>query len=101
VDEFSVAVTFNEAVNSTDATNLSNYSLVVASVTQTPSALAGHMITYDASTRTAKLTGLRLTAGASVTATVTNIKDVSGNLMSGSSSALATVASATGSGGSG
>ncbi|MDO8594424.1 MAG: Ig-like domain-containing protein [bacterium] len=100
VDEFSVAITFNEAVNSTDATNLSNYSLVVGGTTQTPSALAGHSITYDASTRTAKLTGLRLTAGAAVTATVTNIKDVSGNLMT-SSSASATVSSSTGSGGSG
>ncbi|HCB35257.1 MAG: hypothetical protein A2W52_03180 [Candidatus Taylorbacteria bacterium RIFCSPHIGHO2_02_49_25] len=100
VDEFSVAVTFNEAVNSTDATNLSNYSLVVGGVTQTPSALAGHMITYDASTRTAKLTGLHLTAGASVTATVVNIKDISGNLMT-SSSAASTVSSSTGSGGSG
>ena len=99
VDEFSVAVTFNEAVNSTDATNLSNYSLTVGGQAVTLSALAGHTITYDASARTAKLTGLRLTAGAAVTATVTNIKDVSSNLMSGSSSALATVSSATGSGG--
>lgn len=100
VDEFSVAVTFNEAVNATDATNLSNYSLLVGSQTLTPSALAGHMITYDASTRTAKLTGLRLTAGAAVTATVINIKDISGNLMT-SSSAASTVSSSTGSGGSG
>lgn len=101
VDEFSVAITFNEAVNSTDATNLANYSLVVDGVTQTPSALAGHSITYDASTRTGKLSGLRLAPGASVTANVSNIKDVSGNLMSGTKSALVTVAAAIGSGGTG
>ncbi|MEK7087680.1 MAG: peptidoglycan-binding protein [Patescibacteria group bacterium] len=100
VDEFSVAVTFNEAVNSTDATNLSNYSLTVGGATQIPSALAGHTITYDASTRTAKLTGLRNTAGAAFTATVSNIKDISGNTMT-SSSASGTVSASTGSGGSG
>ena len=101
VDEFSVAVTFNEAVNSIDATNLSNYSLVVGAVTQTPSALAGHIITYDASTRTAKLSGLRLTAGAAVIATVQNIKDVSGNIMTAAANSSATVNSSTGSGGTG
>ena len=100
VDEFSVAVTFNEAVNAIDATTLSNYSLLVNNATQTPSALAGHTITYDASTRTAKLLGLRLSSGASVTATVSNVKDISGNLMT-SSSAVCTVSSSTGSGGTG
>lgn len=101
VDEFSVAVTFSEAVNSTDATNLSNYSLVVGGVTQTPSALAGHAITYDASTRTAKLSGLRLTSGAAVTASVSNIRDISGNTMTATANSLATVNSSTGSGGTG
>ncbi|MBI4121980.1 MAG: Ig-like domain-containing protein, partial [Parcubacteria group bacterium] len=101
VDEFSVAVTFGEAVNSVDATNLSNYSLVVGGVTQTPSALAGHTITYDASTRTAKLSGLRLTSGASVTASVSNIKDISGNIQTATANSLATVNSSTGSGGTG
>jgi len=101
IDEFSVAITFNEAVNSTDATNLSNYSLLVGGVTQTPSALAGHSITYDASTRTAKLTGLRLTPGASVTASVSNIKDISGNIMTSAATSLSTVNSSTGSGGTG
>ena len=100
VDEFSVAVTFNEAVNLTDATNLANYSLLVNNATQTPSALAGHTITYDASTRTAKLTGLRLAPGASVTATCSNVKDISGNLMA-SSQAAGTISAATGSGGTG
>lgn len=100
-DEFSVAITFNEAVNSTDAINLSNYSLVVGGTTQTLSALAGHTITYDASTRTAKLSGLRLTSGASVTATIQNIKDVSGNIMTAAATSLATVSASTGSGGTG
>ncbi len=101
VDEFSVAVTFNEAVNATDATNLSNYSLVVGGQTQTPSALAGHTITYDASTRTAKLSGLRLASGAAVTASVSNIKDISGNSMTATAVSSATVNSSTGSGGTG
>ncbi|MBI2475940.1 MAG: Ig-like domain-containing protein [Candidatus Taylorbacteria bacterium] len=101
-DEFTVAVTFSEAVNKTDATTLANYTLTVGGVAQTLSALAGHTLTYDESTRTAKLSGLRLTSGAAVTVSATNIKDMSGNLtttapMSGS----CTVSSATGAGGTG
>jgi len=99
-DEFTTAITFNEAVNITDATTLGNYAVTVGSVVQTLSALAGHTLTYDASTRTAKLSGLRLTSGAAITVVASNIKDISGNLMT-SSTALATVSSATGAGGTG
>jgi len=100
-DEFTVAITFSEAVNSTDATNLSNYTVTVGGTAQTLSALAGHILTYDASTRTAKLSGLRLTSAAAIVVSATNIKDVSGNLASAAMSGSATVSSATGSGGSG
>ncbi len=100
-DEFTVAVTYNEAVNATDATNLLNYAITTAGGTAILSALAGHQLTYDASTRTAKLTGLRLTAGASLTVGVSSIKDISGNQMTVSNDTSSTVNSATGSGGTG
>ena len=98
-DDFSIAITFSEAVNSTDATTLGNYTLTVANAAQTLSALAGHTLTYDAITRTVKLTGLHLTPSAAFTLTAQNIKDVSGNAMSGSSSFSGTCESIATSGG--
>ena len=47
-DDFAIAVTFNEAVNSTDAVDLTKYSLLANSQTMTLSAMAGHSITYNA-----------------------------------------------------
>ncbi len=82
-NEFELAITFNEAVNSTDATNISNYALTAGGSPQTLSALSGQSLTYDSSTKTAKLTGLRLAPGP-FTATTTNIKDLSGNTMTSS-----------------
>ncbi len=92
-DDFSVAITYNEAVNKTDATTLGNYTLTVGGTAQTLSALAGHQITYDESTRTAKLTGLRLTSGQTFIVTAQNIKDMSGNLMTTVNSFSGTCAS--------
>ena len=84
-DDFNMAITFNEAINSTDATNLSNYSLIVGGATSTLSALAGHSISYDPTNRTAKIIGVRMTSGATFTVTASNIKDISGNTTSQSS----------------
>ncbi len=98
-DQFGVAITFNEAVKQTDATNLANYSLTVGGNTITLSSLAGHIITYDAATRTAQIKGLFLTPAAAFTVAVSGIKDVSGNLMSGSVSLGGTVLTPQQSGG--
>ena len=92
-DDFKLAITFNEPVNSTDAAILANYTLTVAGAAQTLSSLAGHQLSYDATARTAQLTGLRLTAGALFVITAQNIKDISGNAMVGSSSVTGTVES--------
>lgn len=98
-DDFNLAITWNEAINATDAINLSNYTLVVGGVSQSLSSMAGHQLSYDASTRTVKLTGLRFTSGTSFTVTAQNIKDVSGNAMSTTSSFTGTIASYASSGG--
>jgi len=98
-NEFSVAITFNEAVNATDATTLGNYTVTVGGTAQTLSALAGHTLTYDASTRTAKLSGLRVAPGVSIVVSATGIKDISGNLPNAAMSGSATVSSSSGSGG--
>ncbi|MBI3046037.1 MAG: Ig-like domain-containing protein [Candidatus Harrisonbacteria bacterium] len=98
-DDFSLAITFDEAVNSTDATTLANYTLTVGGTAQTLSALAGHKLTYDATTRTAKLEGVRLASGSTFVIAAQNIKDISSNLMSGSSSFTGTIASFAASGG--
>ena len=46
-DDFAVAVTFNEAVNSTDVVDLTKYSILANSQSMTLSAMAGHSITYN------------------------------------------------------
>ncbi len=92
-DDFSVAITWNEAVNQTDATNLSNYTLTVGGVAQTLSALAGQSMSYDSTTRTVRLTGLRINAGSQFTITAQNIRDISGNTMTSVNSFTATASS--------
>ncbi|MBM2817843.1 MAG: Serine-rich adhesin, platelet-type, partial [Parcubacteria group bacterium] len=80
-NEFELAITFNEAVNSTDATTLANYSLTVGGMAQTLSGMAGNTLTYDAQTRTVRLSGVHLTSAATFTITAQNIKDMTGNTM--------------------
>ena len=99
-DVFGIAVTFNEAVKATDATNLANYEAFVATATTTLSALAGHKVTYDAGKRTAQISGLFLQPSASFRVIVSNIKDISGNAMTTPSPVTGTVLSVTQSGGS-
>ncbi|MBI2175307.1 MAG: carboxypeptidase regulatory-like domain-containing protein, partial [Parcubacteria group bacterium] len=98
-DNFSLSITFDEAVNSNDASTLGNYSLTIGGVSQTLSALAGHALTYDAAARTAKLSGIQMASNASFTITAQNIKDISGNAMSGTSSFTGSVESIAASGG--
>ncbi len=98
-DDFSLAITWNEPINATDAIALANYSLTVGGVAQTLSAMAGHQLSYDASTRTVKLTGLRLAAGSAFAIIASNIKDISGNQMTMSSTFNGTIQSFTSSGG--
>ncbi len=98
-DAFGIAVTFNEAVKVTDATNLANYQVSVGNATTTLSALAGHTIAYDAAKRTAHISGLFLQPGSSFRVIVSNIKDISGNVMTVSSSVTGTVLSTAQSGG--
>ncbi|OHA36248.1 MAG: hypothetical protein A3H57_01065 [Candidatus Taylorbacteria bacterium RIFCSPLOWO2_02_FULL_43_11] len=98
-DDFSLAITWNEAINGTDAINLSNYTLTVGETAQALSGMAGHQLTFDASTRTVKLTGLRLTSGSSFSITASNIKDTSGNIMTTPSTFSGTIQSYANSGG--
>ncbi|MDO8493481.1 MAG: peptidoglycan-binding protein [bacterium] len=98
-DDFSVAVTFNEAINQTDAVNLSNYTLTVGGVAQTLSALAGQSLIYDGTTRTVKLAGIRITSGAQFIVTASGLRDISGNAMTSVSSFTGTAASFATSGG--
>lgn len=93
-NEFNLAITFSEAVNSTDATTLANYSLTVSGTAQTLSGMAGNMLSYDAQTRTVKLTGVRLTSNATFAITAQNIKDMTGNTMT-SNSFSGTISSAS------
>ena len=83
-DDFAIAVTFNEAVNSTDAVDLTKYSLLANSQTMTLSAMAGHSITYNAARKTAKIQGVRMPSGSSFSVTASNIRDISGVNMTSS-----------------
>ncbi|OHA06831.1 MAG: hypothetical protein A3B29_03150, partial [Candidatus Sungbacteria bacterium RIFCSPLOWO2_01_FULL_51_34] len=98
-DQFGLAITFNEAVKSTDATTLGNYALTVGGSSVSLSALAGHSISYDPSRRTAEISGLFLPSGTSFTITVSNIKDISGNAMASSGTYTGTTLTPTQSGG--
>jgi len=77
-DDFAIAVSFNEAVNSTDTVDLTKYSILANSQTMTLSAMAGHSITYNAARNTAKIQGVRMPAGSSFSVTASNIRDISG-----------------------
>ncbi|MBI1975748.1 MAG: hypothetical protein HYS59_01965 [Candidatus Vogelbacteria bacterium] len=97
-NDFSIAISFNEAVNSGDAKTLANYSVTAGSGI-TLSALAGHSVTYDSTTRTAQISGVKLPAGTSFTVTANNIKDMSGNAMTTEGTFTGTVAGFSSSGG--
>ena len=98
-DPFGLAVTFNEAVKETDAEALANYSLTVGGASLPLSSFAGHTISYDVSRRTSKISGVFLSPGAVFNISASNIRDISGNAMSGSSAATSTVMTGAASGG--
>jgi len=83
-DDFAIAVSFNEAINATDAVDLTKYSILANSQTMTLSAMAGHSITYNAARKTVKIQGVRMPAGSTFSVTASNIRDISGVNMTSS-----------------
>ena len=79
-DDFGIAVTFNEAVNTTDAVDLTKYSILANSQTMTLSAMAGHNITYNGQ-ENGKIQGVRMQSGNTFSVTASNIRDISGVAM--------------------
>lgn len=90
-DQRNLSVSFNEPVNKLEAETLGNFSLVVGGATSTLSSMSGHRIFYDAVGRTAVLENLNLPIGASFTVTVSNIHDLSGNLIGAQNSTQGTI----------
>lgn len=86
-DNFSVVVGFNESMKSgggpNAVDNISNYTLATgdpAAPSLTSVGLGGKTVTYDPSTKTAKITGLSLVNGNRFSVTVAvNAQDLSGN----------------------
>ena len=102
-DQFGMAVSFNEAVNSTDVATIGKYSLVYTpsggvQQTYTLSAMAGNTIVYNAGRRTANISNIMLPSNATFNVTVSNFRDITGNNRV-SSSATGTVMSIAASGG--
>lgn len=78
---FSVAVSFDEGVKETQAKDLANYTLTNGTSSVSLSALNGHTITYDGTTRTATINSVTLTPGNTFVVTVANVRDLSNNLI--------------------
>lgn len=88
-DNFSVAVTFSEQVKTgggpNAADNITNYTL--ESPVGTTIGLGGKTVTYEAGSKTARITGLSLQNGTAETpvtykiTVATNVQDLSGNIM--------------------
>jgi len=72
-----VSVTFSEEVKQTDAETIGNYTL--ESPTGTVIDLTGKTATFDASTKTAKISGVKLETGATWKIRVRNVNDLAGN----------------------
>ncbi|MBI4160029.1 carboxypeptidase regulatory-like domain-containing protein [Candidatus Wolfebacteria bacterium] len=98
-NSFSVAVTFSESVKKSEAENIANYTLVAGGNPVTLSALNNNTVTYNATTRTATINNVSLTAAAAFSVTVANVRDLSNNLIGSPSSAGGTVQSGTTGGG--
>ncbi|MBI2484795.1 Ig-like domain-containing protein, partial [Candidatus Uhrbacteria bacterium] len=78
--ESSVNVTFTEPVNSSQVTNVANWTLQSPISTSVPlSSLGGNTITYDSVDMTATLNGVSLTEGNTFTVTLSGVSDMAGN----------------------
>ncbi|MDE1970288.1 MAG: carboxypeptidase regulatory-like domain-containing protein [Patescibacteria group bacterium] len=78
---FSLSLTFDEAVKQTEAENIANYALTSGGNPVTLSSFNGNTASYDLSTHTVTINNLALTAGASFSVTVSNVHDLSGNVI--------------------
>lgn len=80
-DQRNLSLTFNEPIDPRQAVDFNNYTLVVNNATSVISSLAGQRIFYDYIHRTVVIENLNLPVRASFTITVSNITDLSGNLI--------------------
>ena len=90
-DQRNLSVSFNEPVNKLEAETLDNFSLVVGGATTTLSSMAGQQVFYDAVGRTTVIENLNLPMGSSFTMTISNIHDLSGNLIGAQNTTQGTV----------
>lgn len=90
-DQRNLSISFDEPVIKLEAEDFNNYSLVVGGATTTLSTMAGQRIFYDAIGRTAVIENLNLAINASFTVTVSNVHDLSGNLISSQNFSQGTV----------
>ncbi|MBI5465733.1 MAG: Ig-like domain-containing protein, partial [Candidatus Kerfeldbacteria bacterium] len=101
--DYAIAVTYSEpmlAVNATDTTNFGASVLNPAKYTLNSASLPSSVVMrYEADKNTVMIEGLALTSGSSFTLTVTGVKDLSGNTISGTPSIGGTVLSSASSGG--
>ncbi|MBI5421082.1 MAG: carboxypeptidase regulatory-like domain-containing protein [Parcubacteria group bacterium] len=97
---FSLAITFDQAMKQAEVENIANYALTSGGTPVSLSSFNGNTATYDSSHRTVKINNIALTAGATFVVTVSNVHDLSGNLIDGSkTSANGTVVASTANGG--
>lgn len=78
-----IAVTFNEDVDAATATNKANYAVKTGSTTLTPS-----YVTYDTASKTATVYFAEELTNAAYDVIVTNVKDLAGNVTTGSTQSL-------------
>lgn len=90
-DQQHLSVSFDKPMIKTEVENLDNYALTVGGATTTLSAMSGNSATYDPVSRTANISNLNLATGGSYTITVSNVHDLSGNVIGATNSAQGTV----------
>lgn len=98
-DQRNLSITFDEPINPLEAQTLDNYAVTVNGTSTALSSMAGHRAFYDDKFRTAILENLNLSMNASFSVTVSNIHDLSGNLIGVTNSAQGTVQDMTKTGG--
>ncbi|MBI3638633.1 peptidoglycan-binding protein [Candidatus Wolfebacteria bacterium] len=98
-DQRFLSITFDEPINKLEAETLDNYVLVAGGATSTLSSLAGQSAKYDNVGRTTVIENLNLPSGADYTVTVSNVHDLSGNVIGVQNYAQGTVQSMSNTGG--